>query len=192
VIDDATRLVVPEPSTPGRLGHLAAALGGRRAAVGPAVPLGEARLSYRLSRRALQLQQEGALPGPGLLRCDEHLVELMVSWEPGLAGRLGARWLEPLQGLGTAEREVLSATLLEWLRAQGQVLAAAAALPAHPQTVRYRMRKIRRLFGEVLDDPDARLALWLALSGQAGTASFWDRPSASTRSASTAGNGRDR
>jgi hypothetical protein len=163
VIDDATRLVVPEPSTPGRIGHLGAALSGRRAAVGPVVPLGEARVSYRLSRRALQLQQEGALPGSPLLRCDDHLVSLMVAWEPGLAERLGERWLAPLAGLGVAEREVLSATLLEWLRAQGQVLVAAAALPAHPQTVRYRMRKIRRLFGAVLDDPEARLALQLAL-----------------------------
>ncbi len=63
---------------------------------------------------------------------------------------------------------MLGATLLAWLRAQGQVLAAAAALPAHPQTVRYRMRKIRRLFGAALDDPDARLALQLALTHRLG------------------------
>ncbi|MFI7547327.1 helix-turn-helix domain-containing protein [Actinoplanes sp. NPDC049599] len=163
VIDDATRLVLPEPATPGRLGHLAAALAGQRAAVGPVVGLGEARLSYRLSRRALQLQQQGALPADGLLHCDEHLVTLVTAWEPGLAGRLAERSLAPLAALGAAEREVLGATLLAWLRAQGQVLAAAAALPAHPQTVRYRMRKIRRLFGAALDDPDARLALELAL-----------------------------
>jgi hypothetical protein len=191
VIDDATRLVLPEPATPGRLAHLAAALAGQRAAVGPAVGLGGARLSYRLSRRALQLQQEGLLPVEGLLHCDEHLVTLVGAWEPGLTGRLAERWLAPLAGLGAGEREVLGATLLAWLRAQGQVLAAAAALPAHPQTVRYRMRKIRRLFGTTLDDPDARLALQLALSAQAGTASFPASPSVSTRSASGAGSGRD-
>ena len=171
VIDDATRLVLPEPATPGRLAHLAAALAGRRAALGPTVGLGEARLSYRLSRRALQLQQEGALPAEGLLTCDEHLVTLVTAWEPGLTGRLAGRCLAPLDGLGAAEREVLGATLLAWLRAQGQVLAAAAALPAHPQTVRYRMRKIRRLFGAALDDPDSRLALHLALTHRLGTPS---------------------
>lgn len=165
VIDDATRLVVPEPATPGRIEHLAAALAGRRAALGPAVELGEARLSYRLSRRALQLQQEGSLPAETLLSCDDHLVTLVTAWEPGLTGRLAGRWLAPLSALGAAEQEVLGATLLAWLRAQGQVLGAAAALPAHPQTVRYRMRKIRRLFGGALDDPDARLSLQLALTG---------------------------
>jgi len=170
VIDDATRLILPEPATPGRLGHLAAALAGRRAAAGPVVGLGAARLSYRLSRRALQLQQDGVLPAEGLLHCDEHLVTLVTAWEPGLTGRLAERWLAPLAPLGAAEREVLGATLLAWLRAQGQVLAAAAALPAHPQTVRYRMRKIRRLFGTTLDDPDARLALQLALTRQPGRA----------------------
>ena len=163
VIDDATRLVLPEPATPGRLAHLAAALTGRRAAVGPVVGLGEGRLSYRLSRRALQLQLEGVLPAEGLVHCDEHLVTLVTAWEPGLTGLLADRWLAPLAGLGAAEREVLGTTLLAWLRAQGQVLAAAAALPAHPQTVRYRMRKIRRLFGAALDDPDSRLGLQLAL-----------------------------
>src|SRR5690349_2572855 len=163
VIDDATRLILPEPATPGRAAHLAAAVAGQRAALGPAVGLGEARLSYRLSRRALQLQQEGVLPAQPLLHCDEHLVTLVTAWEPGVTGRLAQRCLAPLEPLGAAEREVLGATLLAWLRAQGQVLAAAAALPAHPQTVRYRMRKIRRLFGTALDDPDARLALQLAL-----------------------------
>ncbi|WP_433717595.1 helix-turn-helix domain-containing protein [Actinoplanes sp. CA-051413] len=166
VIADATRLILPEPATPSRLAHLTAALAGQRAALGPAVPLGEARLSYRLSRRALQLQQEGMLPADALLHCDEHLVTLVTAWEPGLSDRLAARWLAPLQPLAPADREVLSATLLAWLRAQGQVLAAAAALPAHPQTVRYRMRKLRRLFGDTLDDPDARLALQIALHQQ--------------------------
>ncbi len=168
VIADATRLIVPEPATPGRLAQLAAALAGRRAALGPVVALSEARLSYRLSRRALQLQQDGTLPAAGLLRCDEHLITLVTAWEPGLAGRLAERWLAPLEPLAATERAVLGATLLAWLRAQGQVLAAAAALPAHPQTVRYRMRKIRRLFGAVLDDPDARLALHLALTHERG------------------------
>ncbi|GID91889.1 helix-turn-helix domain-containing protein [Amorphoplanes digitatis] len=165
VIDDATRLVVPEPGTPGRLAHLTAVLSGRRAAIGPSVELAAARLSFRLSRRALLLQQDGALPADAPLRCDEHLVTLITAWEPGLGDRLAARHLAPL---GAAEGDVLGPTLLAWLRAQGQVIPAAAALHAHPQTVRYRMRKIRRLFGAALDDPDARLALELALRHRLG------------------------
>jgi hypothetical protein len=168
VIDDATRMVVPEPQTPGRITHLSAVLAGRRAALGPPVQLRRARLSYRLSRRALQLQQLGMLPSEQLLRCDEHLVTLVTAWEPGLTDRVAELRLAPLASLSAAEQEVIGRTLLAWLRAQGQVIATAAALHAHPQTVRYRMRKIRRLFGTALDDPDARLALQLALHHRLG------------------------
>ena len=45
----------------------------------------------------------------------------------------------------------------------GQVQAVAAALDVHPQTVRYRVRQLRDLFGERLEDPDARFELSLAL-----------------------------
>ncbi|MFI7602113.1 helix-turn-helix domain-containing protein [Actinoplanes sp. NPDC049681] len=185
VIDDATRMVVPSPATPGRLAHLAAVLGGRRAAVGPAVPLASARLSYRLSRRALRL-----LPGDGLMHCDDFLLELVTGWEPGLMDRFAAR---ELAGAGEL-REPELATLHAWLREQGQVVAAAAALHAHPQTVRYRMRKIRRVFGAALDDPDARLRLQLALRHRlaAGQVTLAENPSRRTRPASSAGSGRDR
>jgi DNA-binding PucR family transcriptional regulator len=33
----------------------------------------------------------------------------------------------------------------------------------HPQTVRYRLRQLREVFGDVLGDPDARFGLQLAL-----------------------------
>ena len=41
--------------------------------------------------------------------------------------------------------------------------AVAAALDVHPQTVRYRVRQLRDLFGERLEDPEARFELALAL-----------------------------
>ena len=50
-----------------------------------------------------------------------------------------------------------------WLDRPGQVQAVAAALGVHPQTVRYRLNKLRELFGERLEDPDARFELALAL-----------------------------
>lgn len=185
VIDDATRMVVPSPATPGRLAHVTAVLAGRRAALGPAVPLASARVSYRLSRRALRL-----LPGDGLVHCDDVLLELVTGWEPGLMDRFAARELAGAAGL----REPELATLHAWLREQGQVVAAAAALHAHPQTVRYRMRKIREVFGAALDDPDARLRLELALRHRlaAGQFTFAESPSSRTRPASSAGSGRDR
>ena len=36
-------------------------------------------------------------------------------------------------------------------------------LDVHPQTVRYRVKQLRELFGERLEDPEARFELSLAL-----------------------------
>ncbi|WP_190823261.1 PucR family transcriptional regulator [Saccharopolyspora pogona] len=55
-------------------------------------------------------------------------------------------------------------TLRAWLECQGDLGAAAARLGVHPNTVRYRMRKMAELTPLVLDDPDARLAMIIALA----------------------------
>ena len=57
----------------------------------------------------------------------------------------------------------MTATLRAWLDRPGQVQAVAATLGVHPQTVRYRLGRLRELFGERLEDPDARFELALAL-----------------------------
>jgi DNA-binding PucR family transcriptional regulator len=53
--------------------------------------------------------------------------------------------------------------LRAWLDHPGQVTRVATELHVHPQTVRYRVAQLRELFGERLDDPDARFELALAL-----------------------------
>ncbi|MFC8846813.1 MULTISPECIES: helix-turn-helix domain-containing protein [unclassified Micromonospora] len=163
VIDDAVRIVLPEPDTPGRLAALRRALAGRRAALGPTVPLRQARTSYRLSRRALRLHADGVLQADGLVDCDTHLLTLVTHWEPALTDRLVARALAPLAPLGPAARRALAETLATWLDTQGQVVETARLLHTHPQTVRHRMRRLRERYGADLDDPDARLTLHLAL-----------------------------
>jgi DNA-binding PucR family transcriptional regulator len=57
----------------------------------------------------------------------------------------------------------LSETLLAWLDHQGRVPEIAAALNVHPQTVRYRLGRLRELFGAQLDDPQVRFELALVL-----------------------------
>ncbi len=59
----------------------------------------------------------------------------------------------------------LEATLLQWLRHRGAQGAIAAELGVHPQTVRYRMARLRDLMGETLEDPEQRFALEMALRG---------------------------
>ncbi|MEU7957312.1 PucR family transcriptional regulator [Micromonospora humida] len=163
VVGDAIRVVLPDPGTPGRFDRARQALVGRRAALGPTVQRQQARLSYRLSRRALTLHQQGALGPDPVVSCDDHLLTLLTAWEPGLAGHLAGTVLAPLAGLRPTTRRALAETLHGWLRRQGQVVAVAEDLHTHPQTVRYRMRQLRGLFGPALDDPDARLLLTLAL-----------------------------
>jgi DNA-binding PucR family transcriptional regulator len=48
------------------------------------------------------------------------------------------------------------------------VRATAAELFVHPQTVRYRLGRLRDLFGAALEDPDARFELELALRAERG------------------------
>ncbi len=55
-------------------------------------------------------------------------------------------------------------TLRAWLEAQGDPRAAARALEVHPNTVRYRMRRMCELTRLDLDDAGQRLALLIALA----------------------------
>lgn len=54
-------------------------------------------------------------------------------------------------------------TLHAWLRAQGDVAAAAAELSIHRNTVRYRMQQMATIADIDLDDPDRRVALLIML-----------------------------
>ncbi|WP_344092638.1 helix-turn-helix domain-containing protein, partial [Nocardiopsis composta] len=54
-------------------------------------------------------------------------------------------------------------TLRAWLLAQGDPSAAARLLDVHPNTVRYRLRKMAEHTRLELDDPRMRLALAIAL-----------------------------
>jgi PucR-like helix-turn-helix protein/diguanylate cyclase with GGDEF domain len=54
-------------------------------------------------------------------------------------------------------------TLLAYLDAFGNVAEAAAAVHVHPNTFRYRLRRLCEISGLDLDDPEARLAATLQL-----------------------------
>ena len=55
------------------------------------------------------------------------------------------------------------AALSTYFEAFGDYTAAAAKLHIHPNTLRYRLRKVQELSGVRLDDPEERLALMLLL-----------------------------
>jgi DNA-binding PucR family transcriptional regulator len=54
-------------------------------------------------------------------------------------------------------------TLRAYLDAFGDVPTAAARISVHPNTFRYRLRRLADLFAIRIDDPEERLALGLQL-----------------------------
>ncbi|WP_335673951.1 PucR family transcriptional regulator [[Actinomadura] parvosata] len=57
----------------------------------------------------------------------------------------------------------LAATLEAYLDAFGDVSVAAARVHVHPNTFRYRLKRLAEIGGLDLDDPDARLTVQLQL-----------------------------
>ena len=140
----------------------------------PSIPIARRRatpLARRLARQGgLDL---AALAGSGRRgRVEKGDVEAALA---GRAAPAAPTSLPPVRALdlpqgrmayrewAPASAERLSTTLRAWLDHQGEVAAVAAELHVHPQTVRYRVARLRDLFGPALDDPAARFELALAL-----------------------------
>jgi hypothetical protein len=159
-----TLVVLRDPAAPGRRRELTAALRGRRAALGHVTGWPEAGLSFARAHRVLELVREGAVETAGALAvAEEHQLELVLGGDRRLATDLAERALAPLEGETELSRERLGSTLEAWLRHRGRTEEVARTLHVHPQTVRYRLARLRELFGERLDAPDGRFELELAL-----------------------------
>jgi hypothetical protein len=154
---------LPDPDAPGRRRQVESVLGTETAALGPTVPWPDAAASLRRATRTFRLAVAGRLPSQGLVEAERHLAALLLTADPETAADLARTRLAPLEALGAGPRARLTETLRAWLDRPGQVQAVAAELGVHPQTVRYRVRKLRELFGDALEDPDRRFELALAL-----------------------------
>jgi hypothetical protein len=161
--DGAACVVVTDPDGPGRREALERALRTAGGAIGPTVRPSQTARSLLLARRALALARRGALPGEGPIHADEHLATLALDAAAEPLAALADRRLAALEPLTPGARERLATTLMAWLRAGGSAPVAARELEVHPQTVRYRLARLRELLGDVLDDPEARFELELAL-----------------------------
>jgi hypothetical protein len=153
--------IVPDPDAPGRRRQLERALREARVlgGLGTTVAWGDAALSFMRARAALALAPAGDEP---LISARDHAGELLLRADPVLAAEFAAAELAPLAELSPGSRERLTATLAAWLDEQGRLGPAALRLGIHPQTARYRLARLRELFGDAIDDPDARF--WLALA----------------------------
>lgn len=77
------------------------------------------------------------------------------------------RLIDPRVVALRAHDPMLADTLREYLDGFGDVAAVAQRLHVHPNTVRYRVRRIEKLLGTSLEDPDDRLVLALGLRAAA-------------------------
>jgi hypothetical protein len=152
-------LVLPDPDGPGRPAMIDRALRDAPAAVGPTVAMGDAARSLRWARLALEV----APSGPGPLRAADHLADLILLQDPELAALFVRARLAALDDLPPGERERLTATLAAWLAHQRHTPAIADELHVHPQTVRYRLARLRELLGDAIDTAEGRFQLGLAL-----------------------------
>jgi hypothetical protein len=156
-------VLLPGPVDPARRPELADALAGRRAAIGLTVALPDARHSLRWARQALSLSRAGILGEGEVTYCEDHLVALWLLSDELLVDQLARRQLAALAGLTPLQRQRLTETLGAWLETRGTAAEMGDRLKVHPQTVRYRMRKVESTIGGLLDDPDERFATELVL-----------------------------
>jgi PucR C-terminal helix-turn-helix domain len=164
-IGEVTCALVDDPDGPGRRAEITRAVSeaGARAGLGTTVGWREAGVSFARARAALALAPVDAAT---LIVAGERVGELLLRSDPGLAAELAAERLAPLAQLSPGSRRRLTTTLRVWLAEQGRLGRVAAVLGIHPQTARYRLGRLRELFGEQLDDSDSRFWLELALRTQ--------------------------
>lgn len=132
-----------------------------RAAAGTAVPVAELTRSRTEAEEALGLVRTGLVPRR-VVGFEEAWTALALHRVATAAASARATELGPLGPLiehDRAEHSDYVDTLYAWLRHPGDPRAAARELSIHPNTLRYRLRKVLELVEIDLDDADTRLAL---------------------------------
>lgn len=159
-IGELTCALVSDPGGPGQRATIERAVrgAGARGGLGTTVDWTQARVSFIRAQAALELVSGE----PGFVSAREQAGELLLRSDQRLAGELAADRLAPLYELSPGSRTRLRETLRIWLAEQGRLGQVAQRLDIHPQTARYRLGRLRDLFGDSLDDPDGRF--WLELS----------------------------
>lgn len=159
---------------PTRREALERALAGRGAVVGVGVEWARVPEAVRLAELTAAPASDGARGVAGVgaggvgagdpVFAEDHLARLALRGEQTAFALLAERRLAPFAALPEATRERDLETLHSWLRHWGSRTAVADDLRVHPQTVSYRIRRLRALLGDVLDDADARFELTLVLA----------------------------
>ncbi|WP_031467007.1 PucR family transcriptional regulator [Sciscionella sediminilitoris] len=134
-------------------------------AAGSATEIGALASSRAEADETLLLLRAGLLEGHSAAY-EQAWTVLALHRAAAAAGSAGVAELGPIPVLRKADEDGTSCyvdTLYAWLRHPGDPRAAAEELRIHPNTLRYRIRKIVELTGVSLEDPDIRMALLVQL-----------------------------
>lgn len=145
------------------LRSLRKALEGTASAVGISPPVSGLPLVPAALSRARIARACLATGETGVIGFGERPVSTLVAGAPKLARELARDVLADLLALPAAERDVLLATLRAWFTEHGSARDAAERLFVHPNTVRYRIRRVQELTGRDLGDPRGIAELYLAV-----------------------------
>lgn len=115
------------------------------------------------TRAAFDLAERGIIPRRDVIYCADHRIDLWISTDEALRVEATEAVLGPLLAESTASRSVLAETLLLWLQTRDSAPSLGVLLGVHPQTVRYRWKRLTDMFGERLADPEGSTELLLAL-----------------------------
>ncbi|MBB4910821.1 PucR family transcriptional regulator [Actinophytocola algeriensis] len=138
-------------------------LEGTASAVGVSPPVSGLPLIPAALSRARIARACLAAGETGVIGFGERPVSTLVAGAPKLARELARDVLTDLLALPAAERDVLLATLRAWFTEHGSARDAAERLFVHPNTVRYRIRRVQELTGRDLGDPRGIAELYLAV-----------------------------
>ena len=111
--------------------------------------LHQASWALELARLALGGHPEST----GVTQFPDSPIDLLVAAAPHAALEAARAVLGTLLALPEDELELLLGTFEAWVRANGSATAAGAALFCHPNTVRYRLRRIEAGSGRALANP---------------------------------------
>jgi PucR C-terminal helix-turn-helix domain/GGDEF-like domain len=107
----------------------------------------------------------GSLPAgaPAVAQFEQTPLRVLAAAAPDAAGELVRTVLGPVLELPAQDRSSLLGTLAAWFDAGGSAVEAGKRIYCHPNTVRYRLRRLQEHTGRSLEDPRAAAELLAAL-----------------------------
>lgn len=135
-----------------------------QAVVGPSVQLADIGNTASPTRRGAELLRDGlAIDSRVLVPCTDLLASLVVDGNPKLTELIVAKHLGRMESMTLHRRLTTGELLLQWLERGLPLNKLARDLGIPAQTAHSRMKSIRTLFGDAIDDPAQRLELIIAL-----------------------------